>query len=528
MAKQISYKIIPLCLGVLAISCLLSYVVLAWTEPIMSPPGGNVAPPLRLINGAASLTDPTHSEGNLTEVNVVIGYNDLFLKGNSAETSPVYLAGNEIKMYTSASERMKIDSSGNVGIGTTEPQYKFHVEGTTKIQADNIFFNINKHASDTLRFFNDSIVIFDDVYVVRKSITIPEALKGTIRVKYRMGCNNDWLGHVEGYICKNGGGDIYSTYEIVGFGLHQLSKDINVDLQPGDKIELKLRSCGFVEVGQVQEFRIYYDESGDVTISGNVGIGQTSPASKFVINDNLSDAGSVDDSLSVYANTAGSAIYAEQQGAGYAGYFKGKTKIEGGLDVSGDLKVKDSSAVLDSLLSGGIIQEKFLPYCEEEITSDVYTNGESQATGCVFGGYDGYYDISNLTPENVKTGVSFGRGITGTLTEGYTSYTMIKNSCSEFVCYEECRHGICSVSISCPTGWNLIKCYAANGSTNRLGICYKDRNLFVAQCQARSLGAGIVEFSPTSGKCEYTADSGCYKDSEGRCASLEVFAICGQ
>jgi hypothetical protein len=116
MAKQISYKIIPLCLGVLAISFLLSYVVLAWTEPTMSPPGGNVAPPLRLISGAASLSDLTHSEGNLTNVNAVIGYNDLFLKGNSAETASVYLAGNEIKMYTSGSERMKIDSSGNISI----------------------------------------------------------------------------------------------------------------------------------------------------------------------------------------------------------------------------------------------------------------------------------------------------------------------------------------------------------------------------------------------------------------------------
>ena len=82
---------------------------------------------------------------------------------------------------------------------------------------------------------------------------------------------------------------------------------------------------------------------------------------------------------------------------------------------TGNLKVKDSSGVLDSLFSNGIIKEKFLPYCEEEITSDVYTNGQSQATGCNFGGYDGYYNISNLIPENVKTGVSFGRGEIGAL-----------------------------------------------------------------------------------------------------------------
>ncbi len=48
MAKQISYKIIPLCLGVLAVSCLLGYVVLAWTEPSVGPPGGNVSAPINM------------------------------------------------------------------------------------------------------------------------------------------------------------------------------------------------------------------------------------------------------------------------------------------------------------------------------------------------------------------------------------------------------------------------------------------------------------------------------------------------
>ena len=65
-----------------------------------------------------------------------------------------------------------------------------------------------------------------------------------------------------------------------------------------------------------------------------------------------------------------------------------------------------------------LIREDILPYCEEEITSDVYINGQSQATGCSFGGYDGYYDISSLTPDNVRSGVAYGRGEIGTMVEG--------------------------------------------------------------------------------------------------------------
>ena len=48
MAKQTLYKTAPLCLGVLAVSFLLGYIVLAWTEPSVAPPGGNVDAPINV------------------------------------------------------------------------------------------------------------------------------------------------------------------------------------------------------------------------------------------------------------------------------------------------------------------------------------------------------------------------------------------------------------------------------------------------------------------------------------------------
>jgi len=88
-------------------------------------------------------------------------------------------------------------------------------------------------------------------------------------------------------------------------------------------------------------------------------------------------------------------------------------KFPGNLIVTEGLFLKDSSNNIDTLMQNGIIKEKFLPYCKEEITSDVYTNGENQQTGCNFG-YSGYYDISHLNPSNVKKGIPFGRGQIGT------------------------------------------------------------------------------------------------------------------
>jgi len=112
MKKHSISKTIALSLGVLAMSLLISFIVLAWTEPGSSPPGGNVAAPLWSESADLNLAGSTWTERSITNINVLSGYNDLFLKGNLAETAPVYMAGSELTFYTGGTERMKVDSSG--------------------------------------------------------------------------------------------------------------------------------------------------------------------------------------------------------------------------------------------------------------------------------------------------------------------------------------------------------------------------------------------------------------------------------
>jgi len=54
MFKSQEFKILPLCLGVLLAISLVNYLVLAWTEPNQSPPGGNVNAPVNVGNAGQS------------------------------------------------------------------------------------------------------------------------------------------------------------------------------------------------------------------------------------------------------------------------------------------------------------------------------------------------------------------------------------------------------------------------------------------------------------------------------------------
>ncbi len=123
-------KTIALSLGVLVMSLLISFMVLAaWTEPDFPPPEGNVAGPLLSEPDELNLAGATWDERDIINIDEIIGYNDLFLRGNSTGTATVHMFGDKLKFYTGETERMTIDSSGDIGIGITTPQGKLEVQG---------------------------------------------------------------------------------------------------------------------------------------------------------------------------------------------------------------------------------------------------------------------------------------------------------------------------------------------------------------------------------------------------------------
>jgi hypothetical protein len=123
----------------LAVSTLivLPAAIWAWTEPASSPPGGNVPVPLNTGStsqtkaGALTVSTLTVSsgkaylsvsaEGDLENVNSIVGYNDLFLKSNAAENQTLYLSGSDLQFWSGGALKWKIDSSGSLVSGSVPP-----------------------------------------------------------------------------------------------------------------------------------------------------------------------------------------------------------------------------------------------------------------------------------------------------------------------------------------------------------------------------------------------------------------------
>lgn len=110
-------------------------------------------------------------------------------------------------------------------------------------------------------------------------------------------------------------------------------------VSPGGDERLSIRNTGGSSLpaganGQTLRYNAAWVASPNLYNTGtNVGINITGPSfpdGRFVVNHNLVGAGSINDAVDIFADSNNSALYAQQNGSGQAGYFSGKTVVMNG------------------------------------------------------------------------------------------------------------------------------------------------------------------------------------------------------
>lgn len=260
------------------------------TEVFTILDGGNVG------IGTTSPSQKLHVNGN-GRFSGDIYINGQILRSDSTGTK-IGFDNNVIRLHTNTSERMRIDSAGNVGIGTTSPSQKLQVDGSIYSNGGNVYINGNKSfvAVGNMKFET----YYNSAYGERMRLTEDGKVGiGTTSPSYKL------------TVGDSSGGD-GTTAGIAGFyGQHASSPgllQINYDTDGSGETSVKFGGNGMITGrggifnfntsgkdisfavnnegnANVSNAALYISSSGDAIFQNNVGIGTTSPSVKLHVSD---------------------------------------------------------------------------------------------------------------------------------------------------------------------------------------------------------------------------------------------------
>ena len=235
--------------------------------------------------------------------------------------------GSEMTFHVGSMERAVIDASGNVGIGTTDPDEQLEIAGNFKFNgaSDQI---LNDDAS--LRLSKDTL----GATVINSSLTsVGDLVDLTVDGDVDVGITTLYV-------------DVSANS--VGIGTNTPSKalDVNGDaLIQGGVVCLFNNDEKIMSDGSELTFHVGNSERLVIDASGNVGIGTTDPDEKLEVNGNIKFNGASDQLLN---DDASLRLSKDTLGATVINSSLQNVGVLSSLEVAGDLLVDTNTLYVDS------------------------------------------------------------------------------------------------------------------------------------------------------------------------------------
>ena len=234
-----------------------------------------------------------------------------------------------IKIFTNGSERLIVNSSGNVGIGTTSPSKKLDIAGDVKLTNSNSIYWRNAADNADIPLLNLSSNNTFNIGTTSSSVPVQMALHTAGSERIRISANGnvgigttspDYLFEVEKTtsgsatlasfkntentgirISRTGTSPGTSYLNVVNNGALYTSSDSHIAFQPGNSTSVFMQSTGNVGIGTTSptknleigtngsaetEFRMHSDQAGkyiNIQSAGNFTSVKTTGSQNFIL-----------------------------------------------------------------------------------------------------------------------------------------------------------------------------------------------------------------------------------------------------